>query len=254
MKCPGQDSRYWDGAAIFDATCSHCGHEVEFFKDDNRRKCPKCGHPMLNPHMDFGCASYCPHAEQCLGSLPPDLLAQQQDLLIERVHMEMRKYFGADRRRIDHATAVARYAKNILDSYEKPEAEGLNPAVVLITAYLHDIGIKNAEEKFGCSSAKYQHQEGPPVARSILEGIKANPGLIDEVCDIISHHHTPMGEDSINFKALYDADLIVNLKEKHDETPMNKEKLTAILGKSFLLASGAAVAGKVFAETLGREA
>ena len=250
MKCPGQDSRYWDGGAIFDAKCANCGHEIEFFKDDNRRKCPNCGTPTLNPQMDFGCASYCPHAEQCLGSLPPELLAQQQDLLIERVHMEMRKYFGEDHRRIDHAAAVARHAREILATYDKPEDEGLNPAVVLITAYLHDIGIKNAEEKFGSSSPKYQHQEGPPVARAMLEEMQANPGLTDEVCDIISHHHTPRGDDSINFKAVYDADLIVNLRENHDEKPMAPDHLEKVLAGSFLTTPGAAVARKVLAEAL----
>ena len=39
MKCPGQDSRYWQSDAIFDAKCPECGADVEFFKDDTTRKC-----------------------------------------------------------------------------------------------------------------------------------------------------------------------------------------------------------------------
>ncbi len=80
MKCPGQDSRYWKPGAIFEVRCPKCGSQVEFFKDDTTRLCKKCGHRFVNPKMDFGCASYCPYAEQCLGDLPPELLAERDDL------------------------------------------------------------------------------------------------------------------------------------------------------------------------------
>ncbi len=69
MKCPGQDSRYWKPGAIFEVKCPNCGELIEFFKDDTRRKCPGCGQEVPNPEMDFGCAAYCPYAEQCLGGL-----------------------------------------------------------------------------------------------------------------------------------------------------------------------------------------
>jgi hypothetical protein len=49
--------------------------------------------------MDFGCASYCKYAEQCLGELPPELLAQRDDLLKDRVAVEMKRYFGRNFRR-----------------------------------------------------------------------------------------------------------------------------------------------------------
>ena len=81
MKCPGQDTRYWRGDDIFEAKCPKCGAEVEFFKDDTTRPCPACGHRFLNPGMDFGCAAYCPHAAQCIGNLPPELVAQRENLL-----------------------------------------------------------------------------------------------------------------------------------------------------------------------------
>ena len=84
MKCPGQDTLYWKPGAIFEAKCPKCGNAVEFFKDDTSRKCDKCGHRFVNPDMDFGCAAYCPYAEQCIGDLPPELIAQKEDLLKDR--------------------------------------------------------------------------------------------------------------------------------------------------------------------------
>ena len=244
MQCPGQDSRYWDGNAVFETRCPECGNAVEFFKDDSTRKCSHCGHKILNPQIDFGCASYCPYAEQCLGTMPPELLAQKQQRLIDQTAVAMKKYFGDDFRRIGHATRVARYAAQIIDTRTEAE-EQIHPAVIMITAYLHDIGIKEAERKFDSSSSRYQHQEGPPVARRILTDLHAEPGLIDEVCDIIGHHHNPKMEETANFKVLYDADLIVNLEEKQKESPTDPEQLRKNIGKSFLTPAGRSLAEKI---------
>lgn len=242
MKCPGQDSRYWDSAAVFEARCPKCGNSVEFFKDDATRKCSSCGSRMLNPNNDFGCASYCPYAEQCLGSLPPELLAKKQDLLKERVAIEMKRYFDTDFKRIGHAGRVARYAEAIGNATEE---EGYNPGVTLIAAYLHDIGIKESERKYNSSAPRYQHEEGPPVARQILTELGAPPPLIDEVCDIIGHHHTPRPEETMNFKVLYDADLITNLEEKQKEAPSSPEHLQKIIDHSFLTPAGAELAARI---------
>jgi HD superfamily phosphodiesterase len=218
--------------------CPECGNEVEFFKDDTTRLCKKCGHRFLNPSMDFGCASYCQYAEQCIGNLPPELIAQKEDLLKDRVAIEMKRFFKQDFKRIGHASRVARYAERI-----GKEEQG-NLAVILTSAYLHDIGIKEAERKHNSTAARYQEEEGPPIAREILERLGAKEELVDEVCDIVGHHHHPREEETTNFKCLYDADLIANLEEKEKEGPMDREKLASIIQKSFLTESGRNLAEK----------
>lgn len=232
MKCPGQDTQYWKPGAIYEARCPECGEEVEFFKDDPSRKCPNCGHRFLNPALDFGCAAYCQYAEQCLGNLPPELIAQKQELFKDRVAIEMKKYFGRDFKRIGHAMKVARYAEQI------GKKEGANMAVVLISAYLHDIGIKEAERKYQSNDAKYQEKEGPPVAREILKKLGADESLIEEVLDIIGHHHHPAEDETLNFKCVYDADAIVNLEEKQNEKLSNPETLERVIDKIFLTKTG----------------
>lgn len=239
MRCPGQDSRYWKPGAIYEARCPKCGHEVEFFKDDTTRLCKNCGHRFLNPTMDFGCASYCKYAEQCIGNLSPELMAQQEGLLKDRVAIEMKWYFNKDFKRIGHASRVARYAEEIRKS------EGGDPAIVLTTAYLHDIGIKEAERKYRSSNARYQEEEGPPVAREILTRLGAREDLIREVCDIIGHHHHPGDHESINFRIVYDADLIANTEENHREEKIEAERLDSMIRNSFLTESGGQLARRV---------
>jgi HD superfamily phosphodiesterase len=230
---------YWKPGAIFEAKCPKCGNAVEFFKDDTSRKCNKCGHRFVNPDMDFGCAAYCPYAEQCIGDLPPELIAQKEDLLKDRVAIEMKRYFKNDFKRIGHASRVARYAERI----GKKEKGML--AVILTAAYLHDIGIHEAEKKHGSTAAEFQEAEGPAIARSILEKLGAKEELIKEVCDIIGHHHHPRANDSINFKVVYDSDLLENIDEKQKKSPMSKEKIETMIEKSFLTDSGREAAREV---------
>jgi putative nucleotidyltransferase with HDIG domain len=239
MKCPGQDSRYWKPGAVFEVRCPSCGNEVEFFKDDTTRKCKKCGHRFINPAMDFGCASYCQYAEQCIGNLPPELLAQKESLLKDRVAIEMKRYLKQDFKRIGHAVRVARYAEEI------GKGERGNLAVILTAAYLHDIGAKEAERKHPEDCYQYHEDEGVPVAREILTRLKAKEAMIDEVCDIIRHHHETGSEKTTNFRCVYDADMIANLEERKNENSIRTGELQAVIKKTFLTESGMNLAKKI---------
>lgn len=58
-KCTGQDMATWGADAIFETACPHCGHAVEFFKDEITRNCSKCGQKVVNDRRDFGCQRWC---------------------------------------------------------------------------------------------------------------------------------------------------------------------------------------------------
>ena len=78
-----------------------------------------------------------------------------------------------------------------------------------------------------------------------MDRLGAREALIEEVCDIVGHHHHPRPEESIEFKTVYDADMITNLEEKHKKEPIELEKLAGIVEKSFLTKSGGELARKV---------
>lgn len=239
MKCPGQDSRYWKPGAIFEAKCPKCGYDVEFFKDDTTRLCKNCGQRFLNPDLDFGCASYCPHAEQCIGNLPPELIKQKEGLLKERVAVEMKKYFQKDFKRIGHAGRVARYAERLA------KEEGGNPAIVLPAAFLHDIGIKKAEEQYPGEVDKSHGPLGEPIAKEILTRLGAGEELLREVGDIVARHHRPGDRENIHFKIVYDADVIVNMEEKIKGKPLDRARVEEKISRSLLTGSGRVLAREV---------
>lgn len=183
MKCPGQDTQYWRAGAIFDARCPKCGAGVEFFKDDTTRKCGQCGHRFINPQMDFGCAAYCQYAEQCLGDMPPELVAQKEDLLKDRVAVAVKRHLKSDFKRIGHITRRARHAELLARQGD------VNPAVVLIAAYLWDLDVQDLDNTTGTRNTS--------SVRAILDQLKAPAPLTEKVCDLISGRHSTEADNHI---------------------------------------------------------
>ncbi len=232
MRCPGQDMQYWKPGAIFEEKCPHCGQTVEFFKDDTARKCGQCGHRFVNPQMDFGCAAYCPYAEQCLGTLPEGLAAQKENLLKDRVAVEMKRYFKNDFKRIGHASRVARHAERIGKAVQG------NLAVILSAAYLHDIGGEEAGRQDGSAASEHPEMASPTVAREILEKLGAREELIADVCEIVARLHHPRPGDTLDVQVVRDADLLETIDEQHKSDPLAAGKLTELVEGSFLTEAG----------------
>lgn len=244
MKCPGQDPRYWKFDAIFDAECPNCGSKVEFFKDETRRRCKKCGQHVLNPKMDFGCAAHCKFAEHCFGDLPPELIKQKEDLFKDRVAVEMKLYFKQDFKSIGHAARVARYAEKLVR-----EEKG-DPAVVMSAAYLHNTGAKEPASNGEKEISSHDGSEACTVAREILGKLDAREDLINEVCDIVGRRHRPGGEETVNFRVVYDADILADLEDGQKRKPLDPDQLSEIIESRFLTVSGKELARSIF---LGEE-
>jgi hypothetical protein len=227
MQCPGQDTRYWKPGAVFETTCPKCGGDMEFFKDEASRRCKQCGERMLNPKMDFGCAAYCKYAEQCFGSLPPELLAGREDLFKDRVAIAVKRFFGRDFKRIGRATRVARHAEAI------GKAERGNLAVILSAAYLHGVDAAAGQPATDC-----------PTARRLLTELAAQPELIEEVCDLIAGRPAAQPEDDLNRRIFLDAQVLAEMEELHKENPLTEAALNAAVTEKFLTAAGRELAAK----------
>ncbi|MEI7813686.1 MAG: phosphohydrolase [Coriobacteriia bacterium] len=59
--CPGQDAR---SLTAEDVPCPECSYDVEFFSDENARKCPRCGYRVMR-ERNGNCADWCPAAGTC---------------------------------------------------------------------------------------------------------------------------------------------------------------------------------------------
>jgi len=168
-------------------------------------------------------------------------------MLKNKLIEELEDYFAKDKERINHALRVTGFAEKLIDIFkEKYPNKDINEQVIIYSAVLHDIGIKNAELKYDSSAGHYQEIEGPPVAREIMESLNIDFEMMDEIAEIIAHHHTPGKVSSNNFKLLYDADWLVNLPEVYDLKTKNKSEKEKLIEKVFLCEIGKELARKEF--------
>ncbi len=138
MKCPGQDTRYWKPGDIFVAECPKCGAEIEFFKDDTRRRCAWCGHMFYNPKIELGCAEWCQYAEKCVPDLVKAKKAAQtfRELLAEMV----KSHLQGDPEAWERTEQGVQYAQDLL------KAEGGDPKIVLAAVLLHRVAAAQARK------------------------------------------------------------------------------------------------------------
>ena len=119
-------------------------------------------------------------------------------------------YEAGNPHQIQHSLKVHGFARMIA------EGERLDARTRLIleaAAIVHDVGIRVAREKYGRTDGPLQEREGPAPARELLAAAGFDEALIDRVCFLVAHHHTPDQVDGPDYRILLEADLLVNLFE-----------------------------------------
>jgi hypothetical protein len=192
--------------------------------------------------MDFGCASYCKYAEQCIGDLPPELIAQQESLLKDRVAVEVKRYFQRDFHRIGQAMRRARYAEQL------GKGSPGNLAVIIMAAYLWDTA-DSAPKNAGSGDLGQGETESCEVPRSILTQLGAREAIIREVCSIISHRHQEGDEENINFQIAHDAHQLAGLDNRLKDHGEGADDLQVKIDEDLLTAQGKKMAEEMLQKT-----
>ena len=130
------------------------------------------------------------------------------DKKLNDLFLAMIEFDKGDPKRIQHFTKVHSYAKLI---GQMEELDDHTLFILEAAAYVHDIGIHPAEEKYGYQNGKLQEQEGPVVAGKLMEKLGFDRSVIERVKFLVGHHHTYTNIDSVDYQILVEADFIVNL-------------------------------------------
>ena len=113
--------------------------------------------------------------------------------------------------RIQHFLKVHEFALLIA------QAEGVDEETTFIleaAAYVHDIGIRPAIEKYHSEAGYLQEQEGPSEAEKLLKEVGGfSEEQIARILYLVGHHHTYKGIDGIDYQILVEADYIANATE-----------------------------------------
>ncbi len=215
--CPGSRLLRQPAPELF--PCPNCGTEVEIWSDEFRRPCPSCRKMVLRPG-GMSCLEWCKQAKECVGEATYESWAASRCLGLKRQLLEaLQQHFGPDLRRIRHAQAVLAEAEGLA------AREAADWHIVVPAALLHDL-------------------DSPPLARAILLRLGLQLRDIDEVCDIVAHHHSPRALDTANFSVVYDADCLVNLGESPAGRP--RAELERLVRDRFLTAAGRTRAEELF--------
>lgn len=210
--------------------CPSCSYEVEIWTDEAMARCPECGTEVMR-EPGQSCLDWCKYAKECVGDEAYKRHIKNRFMSVkDRLIEELKIYFGDDKKRITHAMKVMHLAEELL----KKERGDFH--IVIPASILHDVGIKISERKYGTEDGHLQEREGPSVAKKILLKVGLRREDIDEICEIIAHHHSPGRVNTINFKILYDADQIVNLREKMEGK--TRDELMHMIENTFLTDSG----------------
>lgn len=235
--CPG--SKKFKRPEPENIKCPACGQETEIWTDEIQITCPNCHNKILRQQEGASCLDWCKYAKECVGEQSYNQYMNNKAVTVkEKLLDELEAYFGNDTKRISHAKKVMELAEELL------RQEKADWHIVIPASILHDVGIKIAEQKYGSSAGHYQEKEGPDEAKRILLKLAFKKEDIEEICLIIANHHSPGRVNTQNFKVLYDADWLVNLKDEVDTD--DREKLKEIIEKVFLTPSGKELAKKIY--------
>ena len=163
---------------------------------------------------------------------------------LDDLALHMITYYAADPARIQHFIKVHSFAALIA------RQEGMDAATLEIleaAAYVHDIGIKPAEQTYGSSAGRYQEELGPTPALAFLshyiKSLGFTPAQADRVAYLVGHHHTYTNIDGMDYQILVEADFLVNLYE--DSVP--KAAAQNALDKIFKTQTGKTICKEMFA-------
>ncbi|OJF77756.1 MAG: phosphohydrolase [Treponema sp. CETP13] len=142
--------------------------------------------------------------------------------------------------RIQHFTKVHSYGR-LIGLGENLDHETLE--ILEATTYVHDIGIRIAEEKYGKSNGKLQEELGPSEAKKMLESVGyTDENFINKVCYLVGHHHTYSNINSIEYQILVEADFLVNLYERGS----GKKEIDSVRNKIFKTKTGCKIFDLMF--------
>ena len=158
---------------------------------------------------------------------------------LDALYQSMIAYDAGDAARIQHFTKVHSFAR-LIGRMEQLTEEQL--VILEAAAYVHDIGIKPSEQRYGDCSGKHQEELGPAPARELLSQCGFTAQQTERVAYLVGHHHTYTDIDGADYQILVEADFLVNFFETESPAEIIRHTYETI----FRTESGKDICRKMF--------
>jgi ribosomal protein S27AE len=240
MKCPGQDRAYWKGDRVFELPCPRCGSAVEFFRDENARRCSRCGYRFNNARVALDCAAWCDQAESCLGisrkgAAPVgDRDAALAGRMIEALEVEL----SHDPAKFTQALLVFQQAKELLP------AVGGSARVVLLAALLLELDEDDAAEPSRSAAEPQSAGGGGSRVRELLSRAGLDGETIRDVCVLIAEYHAHCEATTTELAVLRDSCRLARLVQ--EGVAGDPERLESLIADEIRTDAGKARARNLF--------
>ena len=159
---------------------------------------------------------------------------------------KMTDFYKGNIHDIYHFLKVWAFAKNI------GEAEGLDPKTqetLEMAAVVHDIACPLCRVKYGNANGKHQEEESAALIEEFFVDSDLPKEFVDRVSYIVSHHHTIIGIDGIDYQIMIEADYLVNA----DESNFSGNNVRNMLEKVFKTETGKFLLQSMYQKRLNAE-
>lgn len=158
---------------------------------------------------------------------------------LNNLYRKMIEFYRGDPARIQHFVKVHSFAKLI---GEEEHLEEKTLYILEAAAYVHDIGIRLAEQKYGHENGRLQEQEGPAEAEKMMKSLGFEQDVIERVSYLVGHHHTYTDIDGMDYQILVEADFLVN----YFEDGLDQEHIKTSAEKIFKTETGKKIVKEMF--------
>jgi hypothetical protein len=159
---------------------------------------------------------------------------------LNNLYVKMIEYFAGDAKRVQHFVKVESFSRLIA---ERENVDAKTLFILRAAAYVHDIGIKQAEALCGSSDGKLQEKFGPAEAEKILNEVGFEKDETERICYLVGHHHTYNTIEGIDYQILVEADFLVNFYED----ACDKKSISVTYHKLFKTETGKHLCRTMFA-------
>jgi HD superfamily phosphodiesterase len=161
---------------------------------------------------------------------------------LDQVYQKMIAFYEGDPARIQHFIKVHSFAALMGRLEGLPEKTQF---ILEAAAYVHDIGIRPSEERYGDDIGVHQEELGPAEVQKLLGELDFEPEVVERISYLVGHHHTYTNIDGMDYQILVEADFLVNLYEGQS----NAAVIDRVYETIFKTASGKKILRTMFGRT-----